>query len=57
VLLLWSAGAYDHGGETGFWFRDGKGFPGSQGLSSLYIFFFNKILDNVENTTQFIIRI
>jgi len=33
------AGACDHGGETGFWFRDGKRFPGSPGLFSLQIFF------------------
>ena len=32
-------GACDHGGETGFWFRDGKNFPGSPGLFSLHIFF------------------
>ena len=33
------AGACDHGGEKGFWFRDGKSFPGSPGLFSLHIFF------------------
>ena len=38
-VLLCCAGACDHGGETGFWFRDGKSFPGSPGLFSLHIFF------------------